>query len=134
MDPVTGPKRLLTLLLVLFFLGLVVSRYSKYENFSFSQPIVNKLRLLIGDSIPDFRSLLCQIFVKSMHIMVFQFSTHIVPSVPRSKNVFPPVINCPTGSSWLQMQYRSTSPISTSSRKSRVSAVQSVAAANLLII
>jgi len=34
---------------------LVVKRFSNPLNFSVSQPIVIKLRLLIGDNIPDFR-------------------------------------------------------------------------------
>jgi len=34
---------------------VVVVRFSKYYNFSVSQLIVIKLRLLIGDNIPDFR-------------------------------------------------------------------------------
>jgi len=39
---------------VVVVLVLVVIRFSKYKNFFVSQPIVIKLRLLIGDNIPDF--------------------------------------------------------------------------------
>jgi len=35
---------------------LVVIRFSEYQNFSVSQPIVIKLRLLNVDNIPDFRT------------------------------------------------------------------------------
>jgi len=37
---------------------LVVIKFSKFENFFSSQPIVIKLRLLIGDNIPDFCTVL----------------------------------------------------------------------------
>jgi len=52
--PGNGSQTVTKVVVVVVVGVLVVIRFSKYLNFFISQAIVIKLRILIGDNIPDF--------------------------------------------------------------------------------